>query len=71
MLKGYMARESSGTLSLVKPTFFIQRCCEPVHITISSGKILIFYRCKVFVAGLVTVQVAYLRQIQMFMKTNN
>jgi len=28
-----------------------------VHITICSAKTLIFHRCKVFVAGLVTVQV--------------
>jgi len=28
MLKGYMARERLGNPSLVKPTFFIQRCCE-------------------------------------------
>jgi len=57
MLKGYMARESLGTPNLVKLTFFIQRCCEPVHITISSAKTLIFHWCKVFVAGLVTMQV--------------
>jgi len=52
-----MARESLGTLSLVKLTFFIRRCCEPVHITICSAKTLIFHRCKIFVAGLVTMQV--------------
>ena len=52
-----MARESFGTPSLAKPTFFIQRCCEHVHITICSVKTLIFHRCKVFVAGLMTVQV--------------
>jgi len=52
-----MARESLGTPSLAKLTFFIQRCCEPVHITIRSAKTLIFHRWKVFVAGLVTVQV--------------
>jgi len=52
-----MAKESLGTPSLAKLTFVIQRCCEPVHITISSAKTLIFHRCKVFVAGLVTVQV--------------
>jgi len=52
-----MARGNLGTPSLVKLTFFIQRCCEPVHITICSAKTLIFHRCKVFVAGLVTVQV--------------
>jgi len=57
MLKRYMARESLGTPNLVKLTFFIQRCCEPVHITISSAKTLIFHQCKVFVAGLVTVKV--------------
>jgi len=51
-----MARESLGTPRLVKLTFFIQRCCEPVHITICSAKTLIFHRCKVFVARLVTVQ---------------
>jgi len=50
MMKGYMARESLGPL--VKLTFFIQRCCEPVHITICSGKTLIFHRCEVFVLGL-------------------
>jgi len=59
-----MARESLGAPSLVKLTFFIQRCCEPVYITICSAQTLIFHRCKVFVAGLVTVQV-----IQMVMKT--
>jgi len=47
-----MARESLGTLSLVKLTFFNKRCCETVHITICSAKTLIFHRCKVFVAGL-------------------
>jgi len=52
-----MARDSLGTPSLVKLTFFIQRCCEPVHITICSPKPLIFHRCEVFIAGLVTVQV--------------
>jgi len=52
-----MARESLGTPSLVKPTFFIQSCCESVHLTICSAKTLIFHRCKVFVAGLVTMQV--------------
>jgi len=52
-----MARESLGSPILVKPTFFIQRCREPVHITICSAKSFIFHRCKVFVAGLVTVQV--------------
>jgi len=52
-----MARESLGSPSLVKLTFFIQRCCAPVHITVCSAKTLIFHRCKVFVAGLVTVQV--------------
>ena len=57
MLKGYMTRESLGTPSLAKLTFFIQRCCEPVHVTICSAKTLIFHRCKGFVAGLVTVQV--------------
>jgi len=57
MLNGYMARESLGTPSLVKLTFFIQRCCEPVHITVCSAKTLIFHRCKVFVAGYATVQV--------------
>jgi len=57
MLKGYMARESLGTPSLVKLTVFIQGCCEPVRITICSAKTLIFHRCKVFVTGLVTVQV--------------
>jgi len=51
-----MARESLGTPSLVKLTFFIQRCCEPVHIIICSPKTLIFHRWKVFVARLVTVQ---------------
>jgi len=55
MLKGYMAKESLGTPSLAKLTFFIQPCCEPVHVTICSAKTLIFHRCKVFVAGLVTV----------------
>jgi len=57
MLKGYMARESLGTPSIVKLTFFIQRCCEPVLITICSAKTLIFHLCKVFIPGLVTVQV--------------
>jgi len=57
MLKGYIARESLGTPSLVKLTFFIQGCCEPVHITICPVETLIFHQCKVFVAGLVTVQV--------------
>jgi len=71
MLKWYLARESLGIASLAKLTFFIQRCCEPVNVTICSAKTLIFHRCKVFVAGLVTVQVAYLRKIQMVMKTNN
>jgi len=52
-----MARESLETPSLVKLTFFVQRCCEPVHIIVCSAKTLIFHRCKVFVAGLVTVQV--------------
>jgi len=52
-----MARESLGTPSVVKLTFFIQLCCEPVHITVSSAKTLIFHRCKVFVARLVTVEV--------------
>jgi len=53
-----MARESLGIPSLVKLTFFIQRCCEPVHITICSAKTMISHRCKVFVAGLVAVQVS-------------
>ena len=57
MLKGYIARESLGTPNLAKLTFFIQRRCGPVHLTICSAKTLIFHRCKVFVAGLVTVQV--------------
>jgi len=57
MLKGYMVRESLGTPRIVKLTFFIQRCCEPVHTTICSTKTLIFHRCKVFVARFVTVQV--------------
>jgi len=52
-----MAREILGTPSLVNLTFFYQRCCEPLHITICSAKTLIFHRCKVFAAGLVTVQV--------------
>ena len=52
-----MSRESLGTPSLVKLTFFIQRCCEPMLITICSAKTLIFPRCKVFVTGFVTVQV--------------
>jgi len=52
-----MARESLGIPSLAKLTLFVQRCCEPVHITICSAKTWIFHRCKVFVAGLVTVQV--------------
>jgi len=47
-----MARESFGTPSLVKLTFFIERCCEPVHIIICSAKTLILHRCKVCVAGL-------------------
>jgi len=64
-----MARESLGTPSLVKLTVFIQGCCEPVRITICSAKTLIFHRCKVFVTGLVTVQV--ILKIQMVMKTNN
>ena len=66
-----MARESLGTPGLVKLTFFIQRCCEPVHMTVCSAKTLILHRCKVFLAELVTVQVAYLRKIKMVMKTNN
>jgi len=49
-----MAKESLGTPSLAKRTFFIQPCCEPVQVTICSAK-TIFHRCKVFVAGLVTV----------------
>jgi len=57
MLKGYTARESLGTPNLVKLTFFTQRCCEPVHITISLAKTLISHRWKVFVAESVTVQV--------------
>ena len=57
MLKGYTARKSWGIPSLVKLTFFIQRRCEPVHMIICSAKTVIFHRCKVFVAGLVTVQV--------------
>jgi len=64
-----MARESLGALSLVKLTFFIQCCCEPAHITICSAKTLMFHRCKVFAAELVTVQVP--TKIQMVMKTNN
>jgi len=52
-----MAIESLGTPSFVKLTFFIQRCCETVHISVCSVKTLIFHRCTVFVAGLVTVQV--------------
>jgi len=40
-----MTRESLGTPSLAKLTFFIQRCREPVHITICSAKTLIFHRC--------------------------
>jgi len=52
-----MARESLGSPSLAKRTFFIQRWCEPVHITICSAKTLIFHQCKIFVAGLVTAQV--------------
>jgi len=52
-----MVRESLETPSLAKLTFFIQPCCEPVHLTICSAKTLIFHRCKVFVAGLVTMQV--------------
>jgi len=51
-----MARESLETPSLVKLKFFIQRSCEFVHINICSAKTFIFHRCKVFVAGLVTVQ---------------
>ena len=58
MLKGYMARERLGTPSLVKLTFFIQRCCEPVHITIKF-LLLGLWPCK------------YLRKIQKVMKTNN
>jgi len=46
MLKSYMAWESLGTPSLVKLTFFIQLCCETVHITIFSANTLIFHRCK-------------------------
>ena len=49
MLKGYIARESLGTPNLAKLTFFIQRRCEPVHLTICSAKTLIFHRCTVFV----------------------
>ena len=45
-----MAREILGTPSLVKLTFFIQRCCEPVHINVCSAKNSIFHWCKVFVA---------------------
>jgi len=52
-----MARKSLGIPSLVKLTFFIQRCCQPEHMIICSAKTLIFHRCKVFVAGFVTVQV--------------
>ena len=66
-----MGKGSLGTPSLVKLMCFIQRCCEPVHITICSAKTLILHRSKVFVAGLVTVQVAYLGKIKMIMKTNN
>jgi len=55
--EGYIARESLGTPGLAKLTFFIQCCCDPVHLTICSAKTLIFHRCQVFVAGLVTVQV--------------
>jgi len=49
------AKRTQQILSLVKLAFFIERCCEPVHITFCSAKILIFHRCKVFVSGLVTV----------------
>ena len=66
-LKGYMASGSLGTSSVVKLTFFIQL----VHITLCSAKTLIFHLCKVFAAGLVAVQVGYLRKMQMVMKTNN
>jgi len=69
MLKGYMVRGSLGTPSLVKVTFFIQRCCEPVHITICSAKTLIFHRCKVLL--LVLWPCKYLRKMQMVMKINN
>ena len=46
-----MARESLGAL-----TFFIQRCYEPVHITICSAKTLICHVAKFLLLGL-TVQV--------------
>jgi len=55
--EGVHGQRKFGNLSLVKLTFFIQRCCELVHITIGSAKTLFFHRCKIFVAGLVTVQV--------------
>jgi len=45
-----------GNPGLTKLTFFIQPCCEPVHLTICSAKTFIFHRCTVFVPGLVTVQ---------------
>jgi len=41
-----------------------------VHITICSAKTLIFHRCKVFVAGLVTVQDPT-KNTMVVMKTNN
>jgi len=55
--EGVHGQRKFGTPSLAKLTFYIQRCCEPVHITICSAKTLILHRCKVFAAGLVTVQV--------------
>ena len=67
MLKGYMARESLGTPSLVKLTFFIQRCCETVHITICSN--LNFSPVQSFCCWAWPCK--YLRKIQMAMKTNN
>jgi len=69
MLKVYMARESLGNPSLVKLTFFVQRCCEPVHITICSEKTLIFQRCKFLLLGLWPCK--HLQKIQMVMKTHN
>jgi len=41
-----MARESLETPSLAKLKFFIQRCCEPVYLSICSAKTSILKSCS-------------------------
>ena len=70
MLKGCMARERLGSPSLVKLIFFIQRCCETVHITICSAKNLNLSPVQSF-CWWACDRAKYLRKMQMVMKTNN